>query len=166
MPRLREFNTNMEVGKLKCYCHLHCPPEAAEVGICEVDIGGRCFALVQETINDATGLLEPEYSYGCFSAGDPAFLQCKGHLINHDVPTSIACCDTGDFCNERLKPVYKVSSPPFLHVFHNNSTCCGGSEHFPAVSRFSSSSSNCYRVVLYESGRGIVMRGSFSWKKF
>lgn len=93
--------------KLKCYCHHHCPSEAHD-GICEVDIGGRCFAAVEETYNPETGLLEPEYSYGCFSPGDPTFLQCKGQLVDHNIPASITCCESESFCNEHLRPTYKV----------------------------------------------------------
>lgn len=98
-----------QLPKLRCYCHHHCPPEAQE-GICEVDIGGRCFAAAQETFNPETGFLEPEYSYGCFAPGDPTFLQCKGHLVDHNIPTSILCCDNESFCNEHLKPEYKATN--------------------------------------------------------
>jgi hypothetical protein len=57
-----------------------------------------------------TGHLEPEYSFGCFSAGDPAFLQCKGHLVAHEIPQSILCCDELNFCNEKLRPFYRPSN--------------------------------------------------------
>lgn len=96
-------------GKLRCYCHNHCPPDAIDEAICVVDAGGKCFAAAEEVINPNTGLLEAEYSYGCFAPGDPTFMQCKGHLVNHHIPAGIQCCDDEDFCNEQLKPTYTVS---------------------------------------------------------
>jgi len=99
----------LELPGLQCYCHHHCPPGPSE-GICRVGWGGKCFAAVEEVHNPSTGLLEPEYSFGCFSAGDPAFLQCKGHLVNHHIPASILCCEGTDFCNEHLRPVYRPSN--------------------------------------------------------
>jgi bone morphogenetic protein receptor type-1B len=103
------------IQKLRCYCHHHCPSEAhAQESICEVEVGGRCFAAVEETFNPETGHLEPEYSYGCFPPGDPTFLQCKGHLVDHNIPASITCCDNESFCNEHLRPMYKVSGVKFF----------------------------------------------------
>jgi len=94
--------------KLRCYCFNHCPREGEQEGVCEVENGGRCFTAVEETFNTDTGLLEPEYGYGCLSPGDSTFLQCKGDLVDHYIPTSIACCDHENLCNQRLRPTYKV----------------------------------------------------------
>ncbi|CAL8106614.1 unnamed protein product [Orchesella dallaii] len=105
----------MELPRLQCYCHHHCPPDAINGNICEVAAGGKCFAAVEEVFNPETGLLGAEYSYGCFAPGDSTFLQCKGHLVDHTIPASIACCDDGNICNEHLRPTYKPSnySEPF-----------------------------------------------------
>jgi len=48
---------------------------------------------------------------------------CKGHLVDHDIPTSILCCDSGSLCNEDLRPYYRptnVTDPS--HPFYGGGT--------------------------------------------
>lgn len=115
----------INLPRLDCYCHHHCPPDVKDEGICSVPWGGRCFAAVEELFNPATGNLEPEYSYGCFPPGDTSFLQCKGHLVDHHIPASILCCDSGNLCNEELRPIYRptnLTDPnhPFYGTTHSD----------------------------------------------
>ncbi len=37
----------------------------------------------------------------------PLFFQCKGNLVPHSNPSSIACCSDGDLCNTKLLPKYQ-----------------------------------------------------------
>lgn len=52
---------------LTCYCEGHCP-ENVQNGTCEVRPGGQCFSMAEEVIDDITGQLDVEYSFGCISA--------------------------------------------------------------------------------------------------
>ena len=102
---------------LTCYCSGHCPPdhsggEAPETGTCIARLGAKCFTAVREVVVDeATGETAPEYTYGCQPPDDEGgILQCKGHLVPHLEPASIACCSDGDLCNRDLRPMYTVVS--------------------------------------------------------
>ena len=39
-----------------------------------------------------------------------SIVQCKGHLVPHLVPKSIACCHNADLCNKLLSPMYEIRS--------------------------------------------------------
>lgn len=65
---------------------------------------------MREALDEATGALLPEWTYGCLPPDDESgLLQCKGHLVPHLEPTSIACCADGDLCNRNLRPMYAVT---------------------------------------------------------
>lgn len=51
---------------LTCYCDGSCPGNTQN-GTCEVRYGGQCFSAVEEVIDDISGQIEPEYSFGCLS---------------------------------------------------------------------------------------------------
>lgn len=51
---------------LACYCDGSCPGNTQN-GTCEARPGGQCFSAVEEVIDDITGQVEPEYSFGCLS---------------------------------------------------------------------------------------------------
>lgn len=51
---------------LTCYCDGSCPGNTQN-GTCEVRPGGQCFSAVEEVIDDISGQIEPEYSFGCLS---------------------------------------------------------------------------------------------------
>lgn len=51
---------------LTCYCDGSCPGNTQN-GTCEVRAGGQCFSAVEEVSDEITGLIEPEYSFGCLS---------------------------------------------------------------------------------------------------
>ncbi len=114
-----------EVG-LTCYCAGHCPPsphtgEAPEEGTCVASVGARCFAAVREVYNETLDAFAPHWTYGCMPADhEGGMLQCKGHLVPHLEPTSIACCSDGDYCNRKLQPMYVL--PPE----GESSTAAGG----------------------------------------
>ncbi|CAG2183471.1 unnamed protein product, partial [Oppiella nova] len=65
-----------------------------------------CFAAMEQVFNRDTKHLEWEKTYGCLPPEDGHILQCKGHLVPHDVPKSIQCCNSHDFCNLELHPNY------------------------------------------------------------
>jgi hypothetical protein len=54
---LLEHDEVVELPRLQCFCHHHCPPGIpdSQPGICTVDWGGRCFAAVEEVMNPGTG---------------------------------------------------------------------------------------------------------------
>ncbi|XP_013775412.1 bone morphogenetic protein receptor type-1B-like [Limulus polyphemus] len=101
------YSLKSKVSGLKCYCVQHCPNNELE-GTCTARKGGRCFSAVEEVVNMATGQLEAERTYGCLPPNESGILQCKGNLVPHRIPKSIACCDDKDMCNEALSPVYTV----------------------------------------------------------
>merc|ERR1711936_1108472 len=66
------------------------------------------FSAVEEVLDPETDLLVPERTYGCLPADEQGLLQCKGHLVPHFQPRSIACCSDGDLCNKDLAPIYEA----------------------------------------------------------
>ncbi|XP_023312626.1 bone morphogenetic protein receptor type-1B-like, partial [Anoplophora glabripennis] len=98
---------------LHCYCEEHCPSRE-EQGICQVNLGGKCFTSV-EILVDEYGYDYPFLSYGCFGAGESGLMQCKGNLVPHAKTKLIGCCDDEDFCNKDLFPMYveKISTSYF-----------------------------------------------------
>ena len=46
--------------------------------------------------------------YGCLPPDEGGLMQCRGNLVPHLNPTSIACCSDEDFCNKKLIVDYKV----------------------------------------------------------
>ena len=54
-----------------------------------------------------TGLLVPEWTYGCLPPDEKGLMQCKGHLVPHFQPRTIACCADQDLCNKELTPLYE-----------------------------------------------------------
>ncbi|XP_023231399.1 bone morphogenetic protein receptor type-1B-like isoform X2 [Centruroides sculpturatus] len=95
---------------LICYCAGECPNYEPN-GSCIAMPGSQCFSAVIEVQED--GIVEEERTYGCLPPEETGFMQCKGHLVPHQVPQSIECCSNADFCNRYLKPVY-VSRPTIV----------------------------------------------------
>jgi len=108
-----------------CYCHGHCPNNALN-GTCEAPDGAPCFAAVEEVTDPQTGHLVPEWTYGCLPPDEKGLMQCKGHLVPHFQPRTIACCTDHDLCNKDLTPLYEptrdeldtVSEPLDPSVYH------------------------------------------------
>ncbi|CAG2167379.1 unnamed protein product [Oppiella nova] len=88
-----------------CQCLGHCPDNEPN-GTCHLKPHGMCFAAMEQVFNRDTKHLEWEKTYGCLPPEDGHILQCKGHLVPHDVPKSIQCCNSHDFCNLELHPNY------------------------------------------------------------
>ena len=106
-----------------CQCYGHCPNNEPN-GTCSLKTGGFCFAAVEQVFNKETNSLELERTLGCLASEDEGSLlqvchiwyhsfdyvtnwwhfQCKGHLVPHEVPKSIICCNEEDFCNRNLYP--------------------------------------------------------------
>jgi bone morphogenetic protein receptor type-1B len=64
----KQFFPLLSISGLTCYCEGHCP-ENVQNGTCEVRTGGQCFSAVEEVlVDDGSGAVEPEYSFGCISA--------------------------------------------------------------------------------------------------
>ena len=42
------------------------------------------------------------------------YFQCKGHLVPHLNPTSIACCSDENYCNQGLTPMYTATTDDLL----------------------------------------------------
>ncbi|GFQ98237.1 hypothetical protein TNCT_557551 [Trichonephila clavata] len=101
-----------EVYSLICYCAGHCPSNQPN-GSCFARPNSQCFSAVEQVYNPDTGLLEDERTYGCLPPEENGFMQCKGHLVPHQIPKSIACCSKGDWCNKHLKPntVVRTTTP-------------------------------------------------------
>uniref|UniRef100_A0A147BES5 Serine/threonine-protein kinase receptor n=1 Tax=Ixodes ricinus TaxID=34613 RepID=A0A147BES5_IXORI len=91
---------------LECYCAGLCP-DFAENGTCEAPPDSQCFSAVEEIYNPETRSVEPEWSFGCLPPDEASILWCKAHLVPHNIPKSIACCNHGDLCNKYLRPMYK-----------------------------------------------------------
>merc|ERR1719266_171688 len=89
-----------------CYCHGHCPNNALN-GTCEAPPGAPCFAAVEEVVDPHTGALVPERTYGCLPPDEQGLMQCKGHLVPHFQPRTIACCAERALCNQDLAPMYQ-----------------------------------------------------------
>ncbi|KAK2720640.1 hypothetical protein QYM36_004509, partial [Artemia franciscana] len=92
-----------------CYCQNHCPDGQLN-GTCNLQPFSQCYAAAEEVLNPDTGQLEPEWSYGCMPPGEQGFMQCKGHLVPHLIPKSIACCHSSDLCNKELRPMFRPTS--------------------------------------------------------
>ncbi|GFT67028.1 hypothetical protein NPIL_405422 [Nephila pilipes] len=101
-----------EVYSLICYCAGHCPSNQPN-GSCFARPNSQCFSAVEQVYNQDTGLLEDERTYGCLPPEENGFMQCKGHLVPHQIPKSIACCSKEDWCNKHLKPntVVRTTTP-------------------------------------------------------
>ncbi len=95
---------------MRCHCLGHCPNDEPN-GTCLLRPGGFCFAAVEQVYNRETHLYELERTLGCLAPEDEgSLLQCKGHLVPHEVPKSIECCKT-ELCNYGLNPNY-FNIPP------------------------------------------------------
>ncbi|XP_064457112.1 bone morphogenetic protein receptor type-1B-like [Ornithodoros turicata] len=92
---------------LECYCAGYCPFDAFN-GTCQALPNSQCFSAVEEVYNPETGEYEPERTYGCLPPEETGLMLCKGSLVPHKIPKSIACCSDGDLCNKYLKPMYKI----------------------------------------------------------
>merc|ERR1712158_308684 len=95
-------------------------------GTCEAPSGAPCFAAVEEVVDPHTGALVPEWTYGCLPPDEKGLMQCKGHLVPHFQPRTIACCAEEDLCNKELTPLYEptveeldtVTDPLDPSVYH------------------------------------------------
>jgi len=96
------------VRGITCFCLGHCPDDQLN-GTCTAPPGAPCFAAVEEVLDPETDSLVPERTFGCLPADEKGLMQCKGHLVPHFYPRSIACCASGDLCNKELAPVYEPS---------------------------------------------------------
>lgn len=94
------------VTGITCFCLGHCPDDQLN-GTCAAPPGAPCFAAVEEVLDPETDTLVPERTYGCLPADEKGLMQCKGHLVPHFYPRSIACCADEDLCNKELAPVYE-----------------------------------------------------------
>jgi len=92
---------------ITCFCLGHCPGNELN-GTCTAPPGAPCFSAVEEVLDPETDLLVPERTYGCLPADEQGLLQCKGHLVPHFQPRSIACCSDADLCNKELAPIYQT----------------------------------------------------------
>ncbi|XP_048760143.1 bone morphogenetic protein receptor type-1B-like [Ostrea edulis] len=92
-------------GILKCRCSPCHPNAVNETCIAKF----QCFTGLRQALEN--GELVEIISMGCFSEEENSILQCKGHLIPHRMPRTVACCNDEDYCNEYLDPLY---------VEHNN----------------------------------------------
>merc|ERR1711936_27947 len=92
---------------ITCFCLGHCPGNELN-GTCTAPPGAPCFSAVEEVLDPETDLLVPERTYGCLPADEQGLLQCKGHLVPHFQPRSIACCSDADLCNKELAPIYEA----------------------------------------------------------
>ncbi|CAG0890197.1 unnamed protein product [Darwinula stevensoni] len=84
-------------------------PDGMPNSTCQPKPLAYCFTAVEEVIDPQTGDFIPEYSYGCLPPEETGLMQCKGYLVPHVIPQSIACCRPeidGDFCNSNLQPMY------------------------------------------------------------
>lgn len=95
-----------------CYCDGQCPDNQPN-GTCTTPEGGTCFSAVEGIYNPDTGLLEPEYTFGCLSGDEGGLMQCRSSL-SHPRGKAILCCDYMDLCNRVLKPPLetRTSTPP------------------------------------------------------
>ncbi|CAL1285066.1 unnamed protein product [Larinioides sclopetarius] len=105
------INVN-EVSSLICYCAGHCPSNQPN-GSCLARPNSSCFSAVEQVYNPDTGLLEDERTYGCLPPEENGFMQCKGNLVPHQIPKSIACCNKEDLCNKFLRPknIVRTTTP-------------------------------------------------------
>ncbi|XP_037957772.1 bone morphogenetic protein receptor type-1B isoform X2 [Teleopsis dalmanni] len=91
---------------LSCYCEGSCPDNAMN-GTCETRPGGSCFSTVEGYYDELTGTYEVDRTYGCMPPEDNGgLLMCKVAVVPHLHGKNIACCDSGDYCNRDLHPVY------------------------------------------------------------
>lgn len=58
------FFLSITAQTLQCFCDGHCPDNLVN-GTCETRPGGSCFASVEEVMDEITGYLVPERTYGC-----------------------------------------------------------------------------------------------------
>ena len=65
------------------------------------------FAAVEEVLVFVTHEYVPERTYGCLPADEQGLMQCKGHLVPHFEPRTIACCSDRALCNQDLAPMYQ-----------------------------------------------------------
>merc|ERR1719356_892112 len=104
--------TRMQAAEgITCFCLGHCPNNALN-GTCQAPPGAPCFSAVEEVLDPETNLLVPERTYGCLPADEKGLMQCKGHLVPHFEPRSIACCADYDMCNKDLSPMYEPTVEP------------------------------------------------------
>lgn len=87
---------------LICRCIGHCPDRKPN-STCVAKPHSQCFSAIAE-VQDTYGVIIEERTYGCLPPEERSLLQCKGHLVPHLHPKSIACCDDRDFCNDDLRP--------------------------------------------------------------
>lgn len=95
------------VSSILCFCLGHCPDNQLN-GTCQAPPGAPCFSAVEEVLDPETNRLVPERTYGCLPPEESGLMQCKGHLLPHFTPRSIACCNDYDLCNKDLAPLYEV----------------------------------------------------------
>ena len=63
---------------------------------------------MEEVVDPHTGDLVPEWTYGCLPPDEQGPMQCKGHLVPHFQPRSIACCSDSDLCNKVIAIVIDI----------------------------------------------------------
>ncbi|KAJ8679950.1 hypothetical protein QAD02_015737 [Eretmocerus hayati] len=100
---------SLKISGIKCYCEGDCP-DYEESGTCELKPGAQCYSSVQAEWYDDSSEFLPERKFGCLPPDESTILQCKGNLVHHVQPKTIACCDSSDLCNRDLLPMYTV--PP------------------------------------------------------
>lgn len=76
--------------------------------------------MVEEEYDEATGQMEPVYSFGCISADHTSsLLQCNAGKSAQIHGTNILCCSDGDLCNREKFPDYTprtTAAPPIEPV--------------------------------------------------
>ncbi|KAL5018079.1 hypothetical protein ScPMuIL_003801 [Solemya velum] len=87
---------------LRCYCD---PCHDTDVNeTCLAKPESKCFTSIR-VLQENQDQVE-EWSFGCLPPEGSTTLQCKGDLVPHSSPQTIACCDNGDECNRNLRPTY------------------------------------------------------------
>ncbi|XP_013392464.1 bone morphogenetic protein receptor type-1B [Lingula anatina] len=87
---------------LRCYCWPDCPIHAVN-NTCIAEANAKCYSAMVRTSYG-----EDIMTYGCLSGDEgQSTMQCKGDIVYHLTPKTIACCDNGTHCNRDLKPIYK-----------------------------------------------------------
>ncbi|CAI9726163.1 morphogenetic receptor type-1B-like [Octopus vulgaris] len=96
------LNLQQVVDSLLCFCN---PCAGAVVNnSCLAKEGSKCFTAIEEKIEN--NIAVDVWSFGCLPPHESTVLQCKGDLVPHVTPQTVACCDGEDYCNRDLKPTF------------------------------------------------------------
>ncbi|XP_014776832.2 bone morphogenetic protein receptor type-1B [Octopus bimaculoides] len=96
------LNLQQVVDSLWCFCN----PCAGTVvnNSCLAKEGSKCFTAIEEKMEN--NIAVDVWSFGCLPPHESTVLQCKGDLVPHVTPQTVACCDGEDYCNRDLKPTF------------------------------------------------------------